>query len=104
MAQFDVHRNPAEPGRESIPYVVDIQSDLLSDLPTRLVAPLILARGFGPPVGRLHPRFVVEDSPVIMLTTEIGVLSPRALGDAVASLEDRRHEIVGAIEMLITGV
>jgi toxin CcdB len=104
MAQFEVHRNPAEQGRENIPYVVDIQSDLLSDLPTRLVAPLIRASGFGPPVGRLHPRFVVEDCPVIMLTTEIGVLPPRALRDPVASLEDRRHEIVGAIDMLITGI
>jgi toxin CcdB len=103
MAQFDVHRNP-EQGREDIPYVVDIQSDLLSDLPTRLIAPLVRATAFGPPVGRLHPRFVVEENAVIMLTTEIGVLSPRALGRAVAGLADRRHEIVGAIDMLITGI
>jgi toxin CcdB len=103
MAQFDVHRNP-EQGRENIPYVVDIQGDLLSDLPTRLVAPLIQATAFGPPVGRLHPHFVVKDGPVIMLTTEIGVLPPRSLGGAVASLADHRHEIVGAIDMLITGI
>ena len=103
MAQFDVHRNP-EQEREDIPYVVDIQSDLLSDLPTRLVAPLVRASAFGPPVGRLHPRFVVEDNPVMILTTEIGVLSPRALGGAVANLAGYRHEIVGAIDMLITGI
>jgi toxin CcdB len=103
MAQFDVHRNP-EQGREDIPYVVDIQSDLLSDLPTRLVAPLVRATAFGPPVGRLHPRFIVEDNPVIMLTTEIGALPPRALGGAVASLDRHRHAIVGAIDMLITGI
>jgi toxin CcdB len=103
MAQFDVHRNP-EQVREDIPYVVDIQSDLLSDLPTRLVAPLVRANAFGAPVGRLHPRFVVEHSPVIMLTTEIGVLPPRTLGGPVASLADHRHEIVAAIDMLITGI
>ena len=103
MAQFDVHRNP-EQGRKDIPYVVDIQSDLLSDLPTRLIAPLVRATAFGLPVGRLHPRFVVEENAVIMLTTEIGVLSPRALGGVVASLEDRRHEIVGAVDMLVTGI
>jgi len=104
MAQFDVHRNPAGQGRENIPYVVDIQSDLLSNLPTRLIAPLIRASAFGTPVGGLHPRFVVEDNAVIMLTTEIGVLPPRALGGTVASLEDRRHEIVGAVDMLVTGI
>jgi toxin CcdB len=103
MAQFDVHRNP-EQGREDIPYVVDIQSDLLSDLPTRLVAPLIRASAFGVPVVRLHPRFFVEGDAVIMLTTEIGVLHPRALRGAVVSLAEHRHEIVGAIDMLITGI
>jgi toxin CcdB len=103
MAQFDVHRNP-EQQRKDIPYVVDIQSDLLWNLPTRLVAPLILASRFGPPVGRLHPRFVVEDSLVVMLTTEIGVLSPRSLREPIASLADHRHEIVGALDMLITGI
>jgi hypothetical protein len=39
-----------------------------------------------------------------MLTTEIGVLPPRALGSAITNLGDRRHEIVGAIDMLITGI
>jgi toxin CcdB len=104
MAQFDVHRNPARQGRDNIPYVVDIQSDLLSNLPTRLVAPLVRTSAFDSPVGRLHPRFVVEDIAVIMLTTEIGILPPRALGGTVASLDGHRHEIIGAIDMLVTGI
>jgi hypothetical protein len=36
MAQFDVHRNPEPATRDRVPYVVDLQSDLLADLQTRL--------------------------------------------------------------------
>lgn len=104
MVQFDVHRNPAKPGREDIPYVVDVQSDLLWNLPTRVIVPLMRASAFGEPIERLHPRFVVEGTAVILLTTEVGVLPPRALGGAIASLEQERSEIIGAIDTLITGV
>ena len=103
MGQFDVHRNPKQ-GREKIPYVVDLQSDLLSTLPTRLVVPLMRASAFGTPIGRLHPSFVIEGTAVIMLTTEMGVLPPQALGGAVASLGHARTVIIDAIDMLITGV
>jgi len=40
MALYDVYRNPHAPSRELIPFIVDIQSDLIAQLPTRLVAPL----------------------------------------------------------------
>jgi toxin CcdB len=40
MAQWDVYPNPAQASRDRIPYLVVLQSDLLAQLPTRLVAPL----------------------------------------------------------------
>ena len=44
MAQFDIHRNTAARA-EDFPYLLDIQSDLLDRLGTRLVVPLMpLAR------------------------------------------------------------
>lgn len=38
--QFDVHENPSPRMRDAYPYVVDVQSDLLSSLATRMVVPL----------------------------------------------------------------
>ena len=40
--QFDVFENPSPRMRDVYPYVVDIQSDLLSALATRMVVPLAI--------------------------------------------------------------
>lgn len=39
MAQFDIHLNDDTATCTRFPYLLDIQVDLLSDLPTRLVVP-----------------------------------------------------------------
>ncbi len=40
MAQFDVYLNPQPAARARFPFVVQVQSDFLDKLPTRLVVPL----------------------------------------------------------------
>ena len=40
VAQYDIYPNPSARSRDEIPYVVDVQSDLLAELRTRLVMPL----------------------------------------------------------------
>jgi len=40
MAQFDVYANPSKAQRGEIPWMVEIQSEILDKLPTRLVMPL----------------------------------------------------------------
>ena len=57
-----------------------------------------------PPLPGLNPRFVVEHRTVVMATTLIGGLPVRALHEPIANLADHRHEIVGAIDMLVTGI
>ena len=104
MAQFDAHHNPVRLDSEQIPFVLDIQSDLLDILPTRIVVPLIRAEQFRNRIHRLHPEFLVDDQRLIMVTTEAGVLPRGSLGPSVASLLSRRDEIIGAIDMLITGI
>jgi toxin CcdB len=102
--QFDVYRNPANVENDELPYVLDVQSDLLAHLSVRIVVPLVRADAVDPPLPRLNPRFLVEDTTVVMATTLIGGLPERALCEPIASLADHRHEIVGAIDMLITGI
>jgi len=47
MAQFDVYLNPNPDTRKPIPYLLDVQTDLLDTLATRVVVPLILAEEMG---------------------------------------------------------
>jgi toxin CcdB len=41
LRQFDVCQNPSERSREAAPYVVVLQSHLLSAMPTAIIAPLL---------------------------------------------------------------
>ena len=40
MAQWDVFRNPSERSRDEIPFLIDLQSDLLGGRATPFAAPL----------------------------------------------------------------
>ena len=44
MARFEVHSNLNRASRDRVPYLIDLQADLLAALRTRLVAPLVRPR------------------------------------------------------------
>ncbi|HYZ21338.1 MAG TPA: CcdB family protein [Rhodopila sp.] len=101
--QCDVHRN-TDDRTGQIPYLLDVQADLLDDLQTRVVVPLIRADTFGRRADRLHPVFEVEGTKVVMATHLIAAIRRHALGTAVASVRDQRDLIVNAIDVLWSGV
>lgn len=99
MAQFDVH-----PLRRDGGLVIDCQSELLSNLTTRFVVPLT-ARQSGPePAKRLNPIFKVGEQEYVMRTQFAATVPKRELGEAIVSLNARSFEIVGALDVLISGV
>ena len=104
MAQFDVHRSLLDPPDEDVPYLLDVQSDYLEVFNVRVVVPLFLLARFPRPLHRLNPRFQVANAPLVMATQFIAGTSIRNLGEVVARLEAERDAIIGAIDMLITGV
>ena len=44
MAQHDIYRNPDPATAGDIPYILDLQCDLLSHLATRVVVPVVSLR------------------------------------------------------------
>ena len=104
MAQFEVHRSLVEAPADEVPYLLDVQSDFLEVFDVRVVVPLFRAAGFARPIYRLNPSFLIEGGLVIMATQFIAGTSVRNLGEVVATLADQRSDIIGAIDMLITGV
>jgi toxin CcdB len=101
--QCDVHRN-ADDESGQIPYVLDIQANLLADLQTRVVVPLIRAASFGRRAMRLHPQFTIEGQDVVMATHLVAAVRKQTLGNAVASLRDERDIVLNAIDVLWSGV
>lgn len=100
MMQFDVYINENKETNSHIPYLLNVQNDILNNLSTTVVIPLILNIKS---ISNLNPIFTIEDKKVIMSTTEIGSIPISYLGDKVCSLSDKRTEIINAIDFLITG-
>jgi len=103
MAQFDVYENQNPETKESIPFLLDLQADLLDDLTTRVVVPLITVAAMGKPAKYLNPQFKIKRTTVIMSTAELAGVNQQVLGDKVCSLTEHRTEIISALDFLFTG-
>ncbi|HTQ77963.1 MAG TPA: CcdB family protein [Burkholderiales bacterium] len=105
MAQFDVYRNANSATRARVPYLLDVQADLLDALATRIVVPLCRPEVLsGKPAERLNPAFEVEGRRLLMLTPELAGVSRKALGERVANLAAERAAIVAALDLALTGI
>jgi toxin CcdB len=97
MARFDVF------ALKSGGYVLDCQADLLSDLNTRFVVPLLPESDAPPPARQLNPVFQIEGKAYIMATQFCAAISTSELEGKVASLQSEDRRIMNALDMLISG-
>ncbi len=104
MAQFDVYPNPNPATRKNIPYLLDVQADLLNMMATRVVVPLVLAEVRGQGVKQLNPHFKIKGVALVMSTAELAGVSARILGEKVITLKSKRDEIIAALDLLFTGI
>jgi toxin CcdB len=105
MAQFDVYLNPGKTSKVHYPYLVDIQSSLLNELATRIVIPLGKRSAFGGEAMQgLTPEISFADQELLLLTLQISSVSEKHLKNPVGSLSHFRDQIVGALDMAITGI
>ena len=103
--QYDVFDNPSPRMRDTYPYVLDVQSDLLRSLPTRMVAPLavtVLAAGQFP--HRLCPVIVVDGQKLTLVPFEAAPLDKRLLKKRISSAKDRADDVVAAMDAVISGI
>ncbi|WP_152221249.1 CcdB family protein [Pseudomonas sp. SCB32] len=103
MKQFDLYRNTNPRTREAIPLLLDVQSDLLASLSTRMVIPLSRGKGLAG-INRLMPEVTVGEEKLLLLTPQMAGIARRELGEPVGSLAHLRLEIIAAIDLLITGI
>ena len=103
LIQCDVHRNVSD-GTGQIPYLLEVQANLLDEFQTQAVVPLIRAETFGRRASRLHPLFEIENRSVVMATHLIAAIRRQALGESVFSLRAQRDVVINAINVLWSGV
>lgn len=100
MARFDVH---CLAGRDEVRFVLDVQADLLDELGTRMVVPLLSQEVAPKPAKRLNPVFVVDDHSFVMMTQFMAAVPVRNLKKIVTSLSIYQDEITQALDLLLTG-
>jgi toxin CcdB len=105
MPQFAVHRNPNRATRAAIPLLLDVQSDLLESLNTRVVIPLYIPAAVEDGIiGTLTPCIEVDDASYVAVTPELAGIPRTSLGVQVGDLSHRRYDIIAALDLLLTGI
>lgn len=91
--------------REVYPYVVEVQSDLLGALSTRIVVPLaVTTLGAQSLPRRLCPLIPVNGTSLMLVPFEAAPLDKRLLRSVVGSVRERSHEIIDAMDAVLSGV
>ena len=105
MPQFAVYKNKNAATRTRFPFLLDIQSDLLDPLATRVVVPLEPAGAAGSrSMQPLTPAIRVAGKNYLMITPQLAGVTARELGPVVADASADRSTIVAALDFLICGV
>lgn len=105
MAQFKAYRNPNKTSRRTYPYLLDIQSDLLSELNTTVVIPLCPEKmATGAAISKLCPILEIDGKTFVAFTQQMAGISRKALGPEAADLSNYRQEIIAALDFVISGI
>ena len=104
MARFDVYANPGNHAKTT-PYLLDVQSNLLDGLDSRMVIPLRSLKHF-PKVTvatQLTPIFRIGGKDYLLETPKMGAVPQRVLKSPIASLAESQPEITAALDFLFQG-
>jgi len=103
MARFDVYPNPDPLEAEQVPYFLDVQSDYIQGMTTRVLVPLWRTESFPNHISELNPQVEINGALVIMDTAAVGAVTTRALKRAVANVGDKQFVIQNALDILFGG-
>ena len=98
MARFEVFQAKDGPF-----LLLDLQSDLLDGIKTRVVAPLFPVTDMYWQIGKLNPRFDIDGVTYVMATHRLGAVEAKELGSLVANLSDHADKILAATDFLFQG-
>lgn len=100
MARFDIYANPDRSEHRHTPFVLDIQSNHIAGLETRVVVPLRDARHFPPALDGVQPVFDVQGRSVVLDTPTMATFPRQWLRKPVTSLGAERAAVQDALDIL----
>lgn len=102
-AIFSIYQN-ANDSTKTTPYILDVQTDLLSGLNTRIVIPLRKSGQYQnlSSAQDLMPSFAIQGKNFILDTPRMAAVPAKHLKKEVGSLRDQQHIVIAAIDRLFT--
>lgn len=97
MAQYDVYLG------ENNALWLDVQSDLVSDLNTRIIVPLLPANTAPKPARRLNPIFEIKGKSYVCVPQFLSAIPVSQLSNVVSNLSVNRDDITAALDMVFQG-
>lgn len=98
MARYDLYPSVGGAG-----FLLDVQADLLEDLSTRVVVPLVPHSTKVRLVRKLNPVFTIDSKPYAMFTHLIATVPQVRLREPRTNLLSHHDDIVAALDMLFQG-
>jgi toxin CcdB len=102
-SQFDVFVNPSPASRRLHPFVVCLQSPLLSARTQQIVAPLVSRKSFALS-SRITPAIRIDVEEYVVMIPLLASLPAKALEQRVANLQRHRDDLLAAVDLLFYGV
>lgn len=105
MSQYSLYKNENKSSKQTYPYFVDVQSDLLDSLNSRIVIPLTASKETNNKTAKgLCPVLEIDGKDYVLLTHQMTSVPVSLLKNELLIIDNYRYEILGAIDLLLTGI
>ena len=104
MSRFDIYRNPVRSEAGDIPFLLDVQSDFLEMLDTRMIIPLRRADRFRHVMEHLNPTITHDRRELVVDTASMASVPRAELKRPVGNIAALRQDIETALDFLYTGI
>lgn len=104
MSQFDVYKNMDTLGNTQSPLLLNVQTDFLDSLDTRVIIPLMPIQSYpGKPVSNLHPVFEISGKEYIAVTALMRSVQSSQIGEKVSTLKGDSDKINTSLDFVFSG-
>jgi toxin CcdB len=99
MARLDVYRLR----QSATSLVIELQTNLLDHIATRIVAPLVPLATAPKPIRDLNPIFIIDGGEHVMMTQLLGAVLTNDLRPTLISLDQHHDDVTRALDRLLFG-
>jgi toxin CcdB len=104
MAQFDVYKNSNATTKAAYPYFVDVQSNILSEISSRIVIPLGTLTNFKKQqLENLTPVITYNDEELLLLTPQIASIPLKSFSKPIGSIAHLHSTILASVDFALSG-